>query len=128
MASPTSTPSDPDRPDRERRPRRSGPVARVGRAARPIAVASLVALSSTGVGLPVAPAAAAERVQQRLIADGYLEAEHGTGEYDPRTGAALARWQAAHGLDAHGLVDDVTAEELLGAHHRPVPRPPDVHP
>ncbi|MGE4427477.1 MAG: peptidoglycan-binding protein [Solirubrobacteraceae bacterium] len=90
-------------------------------------MASVVALSSTGIGIAAAPAVAAERVQDRLIAEGYLDAEFGTGEFDPRTGAALARWQAARGLDAHGLVDDVTADELLGNGHRPVPHPPSDH-
>lgn len=79
------------------------------------AVAGVVALSATGMGLSPAPAAAAARVQQRLVSEGYLGAGHVTGAYDARTGAAVARWQAARGLRADGLVDTVTADELLGA-------------
>jgi murein L,D-transpeptidase YcbB/YkuD len=82
-------------------------------AAAPIAVAGAVALSVT-VGLSPAPAAAADRVQQRLVAEGYLDAVDASGSYDARTGAALARWQAARGLRADGLVDVVTADTLLG--------------
>jgi peptidoglycan hydrolase-like protein with peptidoglycan-binding domain len=83
-------------------------------AAAPIAVAGVVALSATGVGLSPAPAAAADRIQQRLVAEGFLAARDATGAYDARTGAAIARWQAAHGLRADGLVDAVTADTLLG--------------
>lgn len=98
---------------------------RVRAAAAPIAVAGVVALSATGVGWSAAPAAAAERVQHRLVADGYLDASHASGTYDARTGAAVARWQAARGLRADGLVDAVTADELLGTGstlpHRRIP-------
>lgn len=87
---------------------------RVKAAAGPIAVAGVVALSATGVGLSPAPAAAADRIQQRLVAEGFLPARDASGAYDARTGAALARWQAARGLRADGLVDAVTADTLLG--------------
>lgn len=87
---------------------------RVRAAAAPIAVAGVVALSATGVGLSPAPAAAAERIQQRLVAEGYLEERDASGAYDARTGAAVARWQATRGLRADGLVDSVTADTLLG--------------
>lgn len=87
---------------------------RVRAAAATGAVAGVVALSATGMGLSPAPAAAADRVQQRLVSEGYLGAEHVSGSYDARTGAAVARWQAARGLRADGLVDAVTADELLG--------------
>ncbi len=91
------------------------PAERVAAAARPLAVASAVALSTTGiVGVPAADAA---KVQQRLVADGYLQADEATGVYDPRTGAALARWQADRGLRADGLVDQSTADHLLGLPH-----------
>ncbi|MDO9406831.1 peptidoglycan-binding protein [Patulibacter sp.] len=97
---------------------------RVRAAATPIAVAGVVALSS--IGLSAAPAAAAERVQHRLVADGYLDASDASGAYDARTGAAVARWQAARGLRADGLVDAVTADELLGTGstvpHRRIPQ------
>ncbi|MEV4419250.1 peptidoglycan-binding domain-containing protein [Patulibacter sp. NPDC049589] len=95
------------------RPARRASV-RVRAAAAPIAVAGVVALSATGIGLSPAPAAAADRVQQRLVSEGFLAAKDATGSYDARTGAAVARWQAARGLHAHGLVDAVTADELLG--------------
>jgi peptidoglycan hydrolase-like protein with peptidoglycan-binding domain len=104
-----SNPSDPPEPHRARRATR-----RVKAAAAPLAVAGVVALSATGVGFSAAPAAKADRVQQRLVAEGYLAPSHVSGRYDARTGAAVARWQAARGLDAHGLVDGVTADELLG--------------
>lgn len=95
---------------------------RVRAAAAPIAVAGVVALSATGLGLSPAPAAAADHVQQRLVAEGFLSAADATGSYDARTGAAVARWQAARGLDAHGLVDAVTADELLGTGSAKVPQ------
>jgi peptidoglycan hydrolase-like protein with peptidoglycan-binding domain len=104
-----SAPSD-SRPPRT--PSRA--TRRVKAAAAPIAVAGVVALSATGIGLSASPAAAAARVQQRLVSEGYLAPSDVTGAYDPRTGAAVARWQAARGLRAHGLVDAVTADELLG--------------
>lgn len=100
-----------DRPDK--RPSRH-PVRRVRDAARPLAVASVVALSATGLGMSGAAAADADRVQQRLVSEGYLTPDHVTGAYDARTGAAVARWQAARGLRADGLVDAVTADHLLG--------------
>lgn len=100
---------------------------RVRAAAAPIAVAGVVALSTAGLGLSPAPAAAAEKVQQRLVAEGFLAATDASGSYDARTGAAVARWQAARGLHAHGLVDVVTADELLGTGststpHRRIPQ------
>jgi peptidoglycan hydrolase-like protein with peptidoglycan-binding domain len=84
-------------------------------------VAGVVALSATGVRASAAPAAAADRVQQRLVADGYLAPDHASGAYDARTGAAVARWQADRGLRADGLVDAVTADELLGTGAAAVP-------
>lgn len=91
------------------------PAERVAAAARPFALASAVALSTTGlVGVP---AANASKVQQRLVAEGYLASEDASGVFDPRTGAALARWQADRGLRADGLVDQTTADELLGHPH-----------
>lgn len=98
------------------------PVRRVRDAARPLAVASVVALSATGLGLSTAPAADADRVQQRLVTEGYLAPDHVTGAYDARTGAAVARWQAARGLRADGLVDVVTADHLLGISTTPPTR------
>jgi peptidoglycan hydrolase-like protein with peptidoglycan-binding domain len=97
-------------------------TSRVKHAAAPIAVAGVVALSATGLGLSPAPAAAADVVQHRLVAEGFLSAADVTGAFDARTGAAVARWQAARGLAAHGLVDVVTAEELLGTGSTQVPR------
>jgi peptidoglycan hydrolase-like protein with peptidoglycan-binding domain len=86
------------------------------------AVAGVVALSATGIGLSPAPAAAAGLVQQRLVSEGFLGAEHASGRYDARTGAAVARWQAARGLRADGLVDAVTADELLGTGLSKIPQ------
>ncbi|WP_211241768.1 peptidoglycan-binding domain-containing protein [Patulibacter minatonensis] len=61
-------------------------------------------------------------MQQRLVAEGFLSAADVTGSFDARTGAAVARWQAARGLDAHGVVDAVTADELLGTGSTQVPQ------
>ena len=104
--------SSPPQPERQPHPRRTKD--RVRAAAAPIAVAGVVALSATGFSLGSAPAASADQVQQRLVAEGFLAAGDASGAFDARTGAAVARWQAARGLDAHGLVDPVTADELLG--------------
>lgn len=101
--------SQPTRPSSRRRP-----AERMRAAARPVAVAGVVALSATGIGMAAAPAADAGPVQHRLVAEGYLAPTDVTGTYDARTGAAVARWQAARGLRADGLVDVVTADELLG--------------
>lgn len=98
------------------------PAQRVRAAARPIAVASVVALSSTGLGMVAVPAAQASRVQQRLVHEGYLSDADVSGRYDPRTGAAVARWQADRGLRADGLVDTATADVLLGIPHHSIPR------
>ncbi|WP_320672955.1 peptidoglycan-binding domain-containing protein [Patulibacter defluvii] len=76
-----------------------------------------MALSSTGLGMVAVPAAQASRVQQRLVHEGFLSASDVSGRYDPRTGAAVARWQAARGLRADGIVDSATAERLLGIPH-----------
>ena len=104
--------TDPHDHASRRRTRR--PARRVVAAARPLAVASAVALSSSGLGFAAVPAASAAKVQQRLVADGYLADADVSGVFDPRTGAAIARWQADRGLRAHGLVDEPTAERLLG--------------
>lgn len=104
--------SSPPKPERQPHSRR--PAARVRAAAAPFAVAGVVALSATGIGLGSAPAASADQVQQRLVDEGFLAAGDATGLFDARTGAAVARWQAAKGLQAHGLVDPVTADTLLG--------------
>lgn len=111
--------SSPPRPDRHTPRRRAS--GRVRAAAAPFAVAGVVAMSATGLGLATAPAASADQVQGRLVAEGYLAAADASGVYDARTGAALARWQAARGIDAHGLVDPVTADRLLGT-GSPVPQ------
>lgn len=89
-------------------------VASVKAAARPLAVASVVAISASGLGPSSAQAADPIRVQHRLVKDGFLTADQVTGAYDTRTGAAVARWQAARGLRADGLVDADTAAVLLG--------------
>lgn len=90
------------------------PVAKVKAAAKPIAVAGVVALSAATVGPTVAPAADVERIQHRLVQEGFLAEDHVSGTLDTRTGAAVARWQAARGLEAHGVADATTVDVLLG--------------
>lgn len=90
------------------------PVAKVKAAAKPIAVAGVVALSASAVGPTVAQAADVQLIQQRLVQEGFLAADHASGALDTRTGAAVARWQAARGLEAHGVADATTVDVLLG--------------
>lgn len=99
------------------------PVAKVKAAATPLAVAGVVALSASAsaVGPATAHAANAQLIQQRLVQEGFLAADHASGAFDTRTGAAVARWQAARGLQAHGIADATTVDVLLG--NVPVPSP-----
>lgn len=90
------------------------PVATVKAAAKPIAVAGVVALSASAIGPTVVQAADAQLIQQRLVQEGFLAEGHVSGEFDTRTGAAVARWQAARGLQAHGVADAPTVDVLLG--------------
>jgi peptidoglycan hydrolase-like protein with peptidoglycan-binding domain len=97
------------------------PVAKVKAAAKPIAVAGVVALSASAIGPTAAQAADVQLIQQRLVQEGFLAADHASGAFDTRTGAAVARWQAARGLQAHGVADATTVGVLLG--NVPVPSP-----
>lgn len=90
------------------------PVAKVKAAAKPIAVAGVVALSAATIGPTVVQAADVQRIQDRLVQEGFLAEDHVSGELDTRTGAAVARWQAARGLQAHGVADATTVDVLLG--------------
>jgi peptidoglycan hydrolase-like protein with peptidoglycan-binding domain len=90
------------------------PVATVKAAATPLAVAGVVALSAGAVSPTAVQAADAQRIQHRLVDEGFLAADHVSGTFDTRTGAAVARWQAARGLAAHGVVDATTIDVLLG--------------
>ncbi len=90
------------------------PVAKVKAAAKPFAVAGVVALSASAVGPTVAQAADPQLIQHRLVQEGFLAEHHVSGTFDTRTGAAIARWQAARGLQAHGVADATTVDVLLG--------------
>lgn len=108
-----------------KRPFRSS-VSTIKAAATPLAVAGVVAISASGFSASPA-AAAADQVQQRLVHEGYLAPDQVSGVFDTRTGAAVARWQAARGLRADGLVDSTTADVLLGnpspqSPHRRIPQ------
>ncbi len=104
----------PEIPQSSRKGSLRRPVAKVKAAAKPIAVAGVVALSATAIGPTVAQAADVERIQDRLVQEGFLAADHVSGAFDTRTGAAVARWQAARGLQAHGVADATTIDVLLG--------------
>lgn len=90
------------------------PVAAVKAAAKPIAVAGVVALSASSIAPTVVQAADVQRIQDRLVQEGFLDEDQVSGELDTRTGAAVARWQAARGLQAHGVADATTVDVLLG--------------
>jgi peptidoglycan hydrolase-like protein with peptidoglycan-binding domain len=90
------------------------PVATVKAAATPLAVAGVVALSASAIGPTVAQAADPQLIQHRLVQEGFLAEDHVSGKFDTRTGAAVARWQAARGLEAHGVADATTVDVLLG--------------
>lgn len=90
------------------------PVATVKAAAKPLAVAGVVAFSASAVGPTVVQAADAQLIQHRLVQEGFLAEDHVSGTFDTRTGAAVARWQAARGLQAHGVADATTVDVLLG--------------
>lgn len=90
------------------------PVAAVKAAAKPLAVAGVVALSASSIGPTVVQAADVQRIQDRLVQEGFLDEDQVSGELDTRTGAAVARWQAARGLQAHGVADATTVDVLLG--------------
>lgn len=104
----------PEIPQSSRKNSLRHPVAKVKAAAKPIAVAGVVALSAATIGPPAVQAADVQRIQDRLVQEGFLAEDHVSGELDTRTGAAVARWQAARGLQAHGVADATTVDVLLG--------------
>ena len=97
-------------------PAYSPPLRRLPRSRpRVLAIASAMVESVFAPGSGGAPALPARTVQERLVALGRLPEDAITGRYDRPTLDAVARFQAALGLEVDGVPDARTADELLKA-------------